>query len=132
LAVKRETETLPGRVNDVLGQVLVLLFFAVMAITPLVILVLGIVNLSRDKLHQGVIILQAVAALVVWTILSIAVVTIFIMITFEPLTYKSQPSGALNNAVFVGGILIYFLVSAVLIFWTRRMTKRMPGMGVSC
>ena len=123
---------MPGRVNDVLGQILVLLFFAVMAITPLVILVLGIVNLSRDKLHQGVIILQAAAALAVWTILSVAIVMIFIMVTFEPLTYKSHPSEALNNAVFVGGILIYFLVSAVLIFWTRRMTKRMPGMGVSC
>jgi hypothetical protein len=103
---------------------MVLLFFAVMAITPLVILVLGIVNLSRDKLHQGVIILQAVAALAVWTILSIAIVMIFIMVTFEPSTY--------NDAIYVGGILIYFLVSAVLIFWTRRMTKRMPGMGVSC
>jgi len=103
-----------------------------MAITPLIIIVLGIVNLSRDKLHQGVIILQAVAALAVWTILSFAIVMIFIMVTFEPLTYKSQPNQTLNNALFVGGILIYFLVSAVLIFWTRRMTKRMPGMGVSC
>ena len=118
---------MPGRVNDVLGQILVLLFFAVMAITPLVILVLGIVNLRRDKLHQGVIILQAVAALAVWTILSIAIVMIFIMVTFEPPT-----NTVLSEAVFVGGILIYFLVSAVLIFWTRRMTKRMPGMGVSC
>ena len=127
-----EDRKLPGRVNDILGQVLVLLFFAVMVITPLIILVLCIVNLSRDKLHQGVIILQAVAALAVWTILSVAIVMVFIMVTFEPLTYKSHPNEALNNAVFVGGIVIYFLVSAVLIFWTRRMTKRMPGMGVSC
>ena len=119
-------------VNDVLGQILVLLFFAVMVITPLVILVLGIVNLRRDKLHQGVMALQAVAALAVWTILSIATVTIFIMVTFEPPTYKSHPSEALSNAIYVGGILIYFLVSAVLIFWTKRQTKRMPAMGLSC
>ena len=119
-------------VNDVLGQILVLLFFAVMVITPLVILVLGIVNLRRDKLHQGVMVLQAVAALAVWTILSIATVTIFIMVTFEPPTYRSQPSEVLSNAIFFGGILIYFLVSAVLIFWTKRQTKRMPAMGVSC
>ena len=46
---------------------------------------LGIVNLKRDKLHQGVIILQAAAALAVWTILSVAIVMIFIMVTFEPL-----------------------------------------------
>jgi hypothetical protein len=119
-------------VNDIVGQVLVLLFFAVMGITPLVVLVLGIVNLRRDKLQQGVMVLQAAAALAVWTILSIATVTIFIMITFEPPKYKSQPSEVLSNAIFIGGILIYFLVSAVLIFWTKRQTKRMPGLGVSC
>jgi hypothetical protein len=103
-----------------------------MVITPLIILVLGLVNLSRDKLRQGVIILQAVAALAVWTILSFFIVTIFIMVTFEPTTYKSQSNEMVSNAIYVGGILIYFLVSAVLIFWTRRQTKRMPGMGVSC
>lgn len=113
--------------TDILGQIQVLLFFAVMVITPLVILVLGIVNLKRDQLHQGVIILQAAAALVVWTILSFAIVTVFIMVTFEP--PKNQ---VLSEAIFAGGILAYFLVSAVLIFWTKRMTKRMPGMGVSC
>ena len=119
-------------VNDILGQIMVLLFFAVMVITPLVILVLGIVNLRRDKLHQGVMVLQAVAALAVWTILSIATVTVFIMVTFEPPTYRSQPSEVLSNAIFFGGILIYFLVSGVLIFWTKRQTKRMPAMGLSC
>ncbi|HMG75744.1 MAG TPA: hypothetical protein VK582_19745 [Pyrinomonadaceae bacterium] len=118
---------MPGRVNDIFGQILVLLFFAVMAITPLVIVVLGIVNLTRDKLHQGVIILQAVAALVVWTILSVVIFMVFIMVTFEP--PKNQ---VLSDAIFAGGILTYFLVSAVLIFWTKRMTKPMPGMGVSC
>jgi len=123
---------LSRQINDIVGQILVLLFFVVMVITPLVILVLGIVNLRRDKLRLGVIILQAVAALAVWTILSFVFVMIFIMVTFEPPTYKSQPNEVLSNAIYVGGILIYFLVSAVLIFWTRRMTKRMPGMGASC
>jgi hypothetical protein len=125
--VKRRTETLPGKIYDVFGQITVLLFFAVMAITPFAIVVLGIVNLTRDKLHQGVIILQAVAALAVWAILSVVIFTVFIMVTFEPPTNK-----VLSEAIFIGGILIYFLVSGVLIFWTRRMTKRMPGMGVSC
>jgi hypothetical protein len=123
---------MPRHVSDILGQILLLVFFAVMVITPVIILVLGIINLRRDKLHQGVIILQAVAALAVWAILSFATVMIFIMVTFEPPTYKSHPSEALSNAIYVGGILIYFLVSAVLIFWTKRQTKRMPAMGVSC
>lgn len=118
---------MPGRTYDVFSQILVLLFFAVMAITPLVIVVLGIVNLTRDKLHQGVIILQAVAALAVWAILSVVIFTVFIMVTFEPPKNK-----VLHEAIYAGGILIYFLVCAVLIFWTKRMTKRMPGMGVSC
>jgi hypothetical protein len=103
-----------------------------MGITPLVILVLGIVNLRRDKLHQGVIILQAVAALAVWTILSFALVMIFFMTVFEYPAYKSQSNEVISTAIFVGGCLIYFLVSAVLIYWTRLQTKRMPAMGVSC
>jgi hypothetical protein len=118
---------LSGRIYDVFGQISVLLFFAAMAITPLVVLVLGLVNLTRDKLHQGVIILQAAAALAVWAILSVAIFTIFIMITFEPPTNR-----LLSEAIYVGGILIYFLVSAILIFWTKSQTRRMPAMGLSC
>src|ERR1700730_18449023 len=132
MAVSRGTKLLSRQVTDILGQIQVILFFAVMLIPPLVILVLGIVNLRRDKLHQGVMVLQAVAALAVWTILSIATVTFFIMITFEAPKYYSQPNDVLINAIFIGGILIYFLVSAVLIFWTKRQTKPMPGLGVSC
>jgi len=118
---------LPKNIGDLLGQILFVLFFAAMAITPLVILVLGIVNLRRDKLHQGVIILQAVAALAVWTILSFSLVMIFFMAVFE-----YQHNEPIGNVIYVGGCLIYFLVAAVLIFWTKRQTKRMPGMGISC
>jgi hypothetical protein len=123
---------LSRQVTDILGQIQVVLFFAVMVITPLVILVLGIVNLRRDKLHQGVIILQAVAAIAVWTILSFALVMIFFMTVFEYPAYKSQSNERISTAIFVGGTLIYFLVSGVLIFWTKRQTKRLPPMGLSC
>jgi hypothetical protein len=123
---------LPGRIADILGQILLVLFFAVMVITPLVILVLGIVNFRRDKLHQGVIVLQAVAALAVWIILSFTIVMIFFMTVFEYPAYKSKSNEVIGTAIYVGGCLIYFLVSAVLIFWTRRQTTRMPAMGVSC
>lgn len=115
------------QVTDVLGQIQVILFFAVMVITPLIILVLGIVNLIRDKLHQGKIILQAVASLVVWTILSFALVMIFFMTVFE-----YQHNEPISNVIYVGGSLIYYLVSGVLIYWTKRQTKRMPAMGLSC
>ena len=114
-------------VGDILGQILLVLFFAVMVITPLVIVVLGIVNLRRDKLNQGVIVLQAVAAIVVWIILSFSLVMIFFMAVFE-----YQHNEPIGEVIYVGGSLIYFLVSGVLIFWTRRQTKRPPGMGISC
>lgn len=120
------------QVTDILGQIQAVLFFAVMVITPLVILVLGIVNLRRDKLHQGVIVLQAVAALAVWTILSFALVMIFFMTVFEYPAYKSHANEVKSTAIFVGGSLIYFLVSGVLIYWTKRQTKRLPAMGLSC
>jgi hypothetical protein len=123
---------LSRQVTDILGQILFVVFFAVMVIIPLVILVLGIVNLRRNKLHQGVIVLQAVAALAVWTILSFALVMIFFMTVFEYPAYKSQSNEVISTAIFVGGSLIYFLVGGVLIFWTKRQTKRMPPMGLSC
>lgn len=120
------------QLSDILGQISVFLFFAVMVITPLVILVLSIVNLMRDQLRQGAIILQTVAALAIWTILSFVIVMIFFMTVFEYPAYRSQADNLKSTIIFTAGGLLYFLVSAVLIFWTRRQTRRMPGMGVSC
>ena len=120
------------QVTDILGQIMVVLFFAVMVVTPLVILVLGIVNFRRDKVQQGVIILQAVAALAVWTILSFVIVMIFFMTVFEFPSYRSQADNLKSSAIFLVGGFFYFVVSGVLIFWTKRQTKRMPPMGLSC
>jgi hypothetical protein len=130
--VSGDRKTLPGQLTDILGQILLVLFFAVMVITPLVILVLGIVNFRRDKLRQGVIILQAVAALAIWAILSFVIVMIFFMTVFEYPAYRSQADNLKSMAIFVLGGLFYFLVAGVLIYWTKRQTKRMPGMGISC
>jgi len=123
---------LPRQTADILGQILVFLFFAVMVITPLVIMVLGVVNFRRDVLHQGVMVLQTVAALAVWTILSFAIVMIFFMTVFEYPAYRSQADNLKSNIIFTAGGVVYVLVSAVLIFWTKRQTKRMPGVGISC
>ena len=120
------------QLSDILGQISVYLFFGVMVITPLVILVLGIVNFTRDKLRQGVIILQAAAALAVWIILSFVIVMVFFMTVFEYPAYRSQSDNLKSTVIFTAGGLLYFLVSAVLIYWTKRQTRRMPGMGVSC
>jgi hypothetical protein len=103
-----------------------------MIITPLVIVVLGIVNITRDKLQPGVNILQAVAALVIWIILSVGTFTAFVMTTFSYPVNTTRSNEIMSNVIFIGGGLIYFLVSAVLVFWTKRQTRRMPGMGISC
>lgn len=120
------------QLSNILGEVSFVLYFAVMVITPLVIVVLGIMNVRRDKLQQGVSILQAVAALAIWTILSIATLTIFFMTVFEYPAYRSQRDNLKSTVIFVAGGLIYFLVAGILIFWTKRTTRRMPGMGISC
>jgi len=123
---------LSGQLSNILGQVFTALFLAVMVITPLIILVLGIINFRRDQIRQGMIILQAVAALVIWGILSFAIVGIFFMTVFQYPAYRSQADNLASTAIFVVGGFFYFLVAAVLIFWTKRQTKRMPAMGISC
>ena len=120
------------QVSNLLGEVFFVLYFAVMVITPLVIVVLGIVNVRREKLQQGVSVLQAAVALVMWVILSIATVSAFIMATFSYPVNTTRSNEIMSNVIFIGGGAIYVLVSAVLIFWTRHTTRRRPGMGVSC
>ena len=120
------------QVSNIIGEIFFVLYFAVMVITPLVIVVLGIVNITRDKQQQGVSILQAVAALVIWIILSVATFMAFIMTTFSYPVNTTRSNEVMSNVIFIGGGAIYFLVSAVLMFWTKRQTKRMPGMGISC
>ena len=105
-----------------------------MGLTPLAIVALGILNYIRGA-RRTEIVVQALASLVIWTILTVTIVMIFFMTVFEYPAYRSGSDEMKSNAIFVGGSLIYFLVSGVLVFWsywTKRKTKRMPGMGVSC
>ena len=118
--------------NDFLGPVMVVLFFAVMGITPLVIAGLGVLNFRSESFRQRRIALQALGALAIWIILSFVLVMIFIMTVFQYPAYKSSSDELISTVIFVGGGLIYFLVSGVLIVWTRRQKRRLPGMGISC
>ena len=120
---------MPKQVNDILGQILLVVFFAVMVVTPLLILVLGIVNFRRDSLRQARSILQALA---IWACLTFILIMVFIMVTFQFPAYVSQANELMGTVIFIGGSLIYALVGGALIYWTKRQTKRMPAMGVSC
>jgi hypothetical protein len=118
--------------NDILGQILLVAFFAIMVITPLIILVLAIVNVQRDSLRLGKSILQAVGALAIWTCLSFVIVMIFFMTVFS-YPINASPSNEMKaNGIYVGGTLVYFIVSGALIYWTKSQTKRMPFLGLSC
>jgi len=118
--------------NDTLGQILVVLFFAVMCITPLVILVLGTLNFRRDKMRQAKNALQALGALAIWAFLTFVIVLIFFMTVFSYPVTSSRANELTANAIYIGGCFVYFLIGGVLIYWTRRQTRAMPPMGLSC
>lgn len=119
-------------VNDILGQSLVVVFFALMVITPLVILLLAVINVRRDTMRQGKSILQAVGALAIWSCISFGILMMFFMTVFSyPVT--SSPTNEMKaNAIYIGGTVFYFIVSGALILWTKSQTRRMPAMGLSC
>ena len=119
-------------VNNFLGPIMVVLFFAVMGIIPLVIIGLGILNFRSESLRQTRIALQALGALAIWVILSFIIVMVFIMTVFQYPAYKSPSNEITNTVIFMVGGLIYFLAGGALIYWTRRQKRRMPGMGISC
>ena len=103
-----------------------------MGVTPLVILVLGILNFRRDKMRQAKAALQAVGAVVIWAILTFTIVMIFFMMAFSFPTYQSQTNELISTVIFICASVFYALVGAALIYWTKRQKKRLPGMGVSC
>jgi uncharacterized SAM-binding protein YcdF (DUF218 family) len=100
--------------------------------TPLVILLLGVLNFRRDSMRQARSALQALAALAIWAILTFIFVGVNLMLPFTA-HYPATPA---DNVKFVvvalGGGLVYAVVCGALIFWTKRQTKRLPAMGVSC
>ena len=118
--------------NQLLGQIVGVVFFAVMCITPLVVLVLGFLNYRRDRLRQAKRALQALGALAIWAVLTFVLIMIFIMTVFSYPAHVSQANEFTANAIFTMGSFFYSVVGAVLIIWTKRQTRRMPGMGVSC
>jgi amino acid transporter len=119
-------------VNDILGQILLVAFFAVMFITPLVVVVLSIVNFRRDKVRQVKTVFQSLGALAIWVFLTFVMVMIFFMTVFSDPGNSSRANEWSANIIYFGGNLLYFLMGCVLIVWTRGQTKRMPPMGISC
>ena len=103
---------------------MVIAFFVVMCATPLAILILGIVNVVRIRLFRATVVVQALAALVIWTFLTFVIVMTFFMTVFEYPSYRSQADDLKSTIIFAGGEVIYFLTAAILVYWTWRQRKR--------
>ena len=94
-----------------------------MCATPLAILVLGILNFIRALSRRGTIVLQALASLVLWIMLTYGLVLYFMMLVFEAEYPTTQVAEWKNTGWFVLGGLIYSLAGAALVYWTRRQAK---------
>jgi predicted cobalt transporter CbtA len=94
-----------------------------MGAVPLTVLVLGIINFVRALSRRGTIILQALVSLVLWMVLTYAIVLIFFMIVFSQ-KYPVSPTDELKTTA--GAILatvIYAAAGVALIYWTKRQAK---------
>jgi hypothetical protein len=118
--------------SDILGQILVIGFFVIAAVTPIMILVLSILNFTRYPARRTAITLKALAALAIWAGLTFLLIMVFIMVVFQFPSYVSQSNALIETVIFVVGALIYALVGGGLIFWMKCQSKPMPAMGLSC
>ncbi len=118
--------------SDILGQILVIGFFVIAAVTPIMILVLSILNFTRYSARRTAITLKALAALAIWAGLTFLLIMVFIMVVFQFPSYVSQSNALIETVIFVVGALIYALVGGGLIFWMKRQSKPMPAIGLSC
>lgn len=118
--------------SDIFGQILLIGFFVIAGVTPLIILALTILNFTRNSARRTAITLKALAALAIWAILTFILVMIFIMVVFQFPAYVSQANALISTVIFVVGTLIYALAGGGLIYWMKRQSRLMPAMGVSC
>jgi len=124
-----DSEKLLKEAHDIIGLVVLYAAFAIMAAVPLVILILGTYNFVRAATRRGTIVLQALAAIVIWIFLTYAIVMILIVIIFS-LPYPLSPADELKSTVvFIIGCVIYSAAGAGLILWTRAQAKlsRVPA-----
>jgi hypothetical protein len=113
--------------NDIIGQILIVAFFVIMAATPLAILTLAIINFIRAITRRGTIVLQALVAIAAWTILTYALVMLFIVIVFSLPYPLSSMDELKSTGLFVICCAVYTVVGALLVYWTKRQAKLSAG-----
>jgi hypothetical protein len=112
--------------NDIVAQVFIVIFFLLMGGVPLGILILGILNFVRAITRHVTIVLQVLAAIAIWVLLTYALVMIFIVVIYS-LPYPLSPANEIKSTViFILGCLFYAAAGAALIYWTKRQ-KELSG-----
>lgn len=109
--------------NDIVGEILLVAFFVIMAATPLAILTFGIINFVRAQTRRSTIVLQGLMAIAAWTILSYVIFMLFIVIVFSFPYPLSTADELKSTGLFLLGCAIYTAVGALLVFWTKRQAR---------
>jgi hypothetical protein len=118
--------------SGILGQILLIGLFVIGGVTPVIILVLSILNFTRYTARRLAITLKALAALAIWAGLTFMLIMVFFMVVFQFPAYVSQSNALISTVIFIVGTLIYALVGGGLIYWMKRQSRAMPAMGLSC
>lgn len=118
--------------SGILGQILLIGLFVIGGVTPIIILVLSILNFTRYTARRLAITLKALAALAIWAGLTFMLIMVFFMVVFQFPAYVSQSNALISTVIFIVGTLIYALVGGGLIYWMKRQSRAMPAMGLSC
>jgi cytochrome bd-type quinol oxidase subunit 2 len=108
------------QVSNLVGETIVIVFAIVAGGTPIVVLVLSILNFVRIKTRRVAIALKALAALAIWGFLTFVVVMLFIMVVFQ---WPGSANELMDTAIFVVGLLIYAMAGSALIYWMKRQSK---------
>lgn len=118
-----------NKANDIVGQILLVVFFVVMGAVPLTVLVLGIINSIRAVSRRGTIILQVLASMAVWFVLTYAIVMITMVVVFSLPYPLSDADNFKTTAVVILENVVYVAVGAALIYWTWRQAKLSAKIG---
>lgn len=112
--------------NDLVAQIFFVIFGILMAGVPLSILILGILNFVRSATSHVTIVLQALASILIWALLTSVIVMILIVV-LSSLHYPLSAADEFKSTgyLFVG-CLLYAVGGAALIYWTKRQ-KQLAG-----
>jgi hypothetical protein len=114
------------QVNDILGQISLIGFCVVAGLTPVVILVVSIVNFARFAARRVAILLKTLAALAIWVFLTFGFIMAFMVLVFPGPGYaaRTQSDDLKVTVIFIVAIVIYALAGSGLIYWIKRQGKR--------